>query len=71
MTIVVGYVPTDPGAAALDVAVAEGKRRGSDLLIVNTAAHQNYATGAYADEKQRDALRADVEAAGVALELCV
>jgi nucleotide-binding universal stress UspA family protein len=68
MTIVVGYVPTESGSAAVNVAVAEARRRGSDLLVVNTAAHANYATGSYADEKQRDALRADIAAEGVPLD---
>jgi nucleotide-binding universal stress UspA family protein len=65
MTIVVGYVPTEPGSAAIDVAVAEAKRRNTDLLVVNAAPRHNFADETYADEKQRDALRADVEAHGV------
>jgi nucleotide-binding universal stress UspA family protein len=65
MTIVVGYVPTEPGSAAMEVAIAEATRRGSDLLVVNAAPRHNFADETYADEKQRDALRADVEAHGV------
>ncbi|GAA4286111.1 universal stress protein [Georgenia daeguensis] len=34
MTIVVGYVTTQEGAAALDAAVAEARRRDSRLIVV-------------------------------------
>ena len=35
-TIVVGYVPSPEGEAALDRAVDEAKLRGSNLLVVNS-----------------------------------
>ncbi|MCZ3385419.1 MAG: universal stress protein [Actinomycetia bacterium] len=35
-TIVVGYVPSPEGEAALDRAVEEAKLRGSNLLVVNS-----------------------------------
>jgi nucleotide-binding universal stress UspA family protein len=65
MTIVVGYVPTEPGSAAMTAAITEAKRRGTDLLVVNAAPRHNFAAETYADEKQRDAVRADVEGEGV------
>lgn len=34
MTIVVGYMPTAPGHAALDAAIMEAERRGTDLVVV-------------------------------------
>lgn len=37
MTILVGLVPTSAGSAALDAAVEEALRRGSRLLVVNSA----------------------------------
>lgn len=65
MPIVLAYVPTPEGNAALEVATAEAKRRGSSLIVVNTAAHGNYAAVKFADEKQLDAVRAAIEEAGV------
>lgn len=34
MTVVVGYMPTAPGHAALDAAILEADRRGTDLVVV-------------------------------------
>ena len=34
MTVVVGYMPTAPGHAALDAAISEAERRGTDLVVV-------------------------------------
>ncbi|GGG46378.1 universal stress protein [Kocuria dechangensis] len=34
MTVVVGYMPTAPGHAALDAAILEAERRGTDLVVV-------------------------------------
>ncbi len=67
MPIVLAYVPTPEGNAALEVAIAEAKRRDASLVVVNTAAHGNYAAAKFADEQQLDAVRANVEAAGVAV----
>lgn len=36
MTIVVGYVPTPEGRAAVEEAIAEGRRRGLALVIVHS-----------------------------------
>lgn len=37
MSIIVGYVPTPVGKAALDAAIAESKLRNEELLIVNSS----------------------------------
>jgi nucleotide-binding universal stress UspA family protein len=34
VTVVVGYMPTAPGHAALDAAILEAERRGTDLVVV-------------------------------------
>ena len=34
MTVVVGYMPTAPGHAALDAAILETERRSTDLVVV-------------------------------------
>jgi nucleotide-binding universal stress UspA family protein len=67
MTIVVGYVPTEAGSAAMTAAVAEAKLRGADLCVLNSATRQNFAADTYADEKQVDAVREGIEAAGVSV----
>ena len=36
MTILVGYVDTPEGRAALDAGIAEARLRGSDLVVVNS-----------------------------------
>lgn len=35
MTVVVGFIPTPVGFAALDAALAEARRRGGPLIVVN------------------------------------
>ncbi len=65
MTILVGYVPTEAGSAAMTAAVAEAKLRGVALCVLNTAAGQNFAAETYADEQQIDAVRAGIEEAGI------
>ena len=36
MTIVIGYVPTPPGEAALDAGLAEAARSGEEVVILNS-----------------------------------
>lgn len=67
MTIVVGYVPTEAGSAAMTAAVAEAKLRGAELCVLNSATRENFAAETYADEKQLDAVREGIEAAGVSV----
>ncbi|GGL43580.1 universal stress protein [Phycicoccus endophyticus] len=69
MTIVVGFVPTKEGRAALTRAVEEAKSRGSRLVVINS--HR----GGIDDETMRaaeDELRqatAEVEASGAQVEV--
>ncbi|WP_134740857.1 universal stress protein [Nocardioides sp. 503] len=37
MTVVVGYIPNKYGEAALDAGIAEVRRRGGDLVVVNSS----------------------------------
>lgn len=46
-TIVVGFIPSPQGQAALEHAIAEARLRGARLLIVNAAG-----TDAFADERR-------------------
>jgi nucleotide-binding universal stress UspA family protein len=69
VTVVVGYVPTPRGRAALGHALAECRRRGTRLVVVNTTRGD-----ALVDEEylQGDAVRAledELTATGVAFEL--
>lgn len=69
MTVVVGYVPTPEGSAAVDAALAAARRDGSRLVVVNTSHHGDYAHPAFATEQDIDALDAQLAAAGVEHEI--
>lgn len=66
-TIVVGYVPSPEGEAALDRAVLEAKLRGSSLIIINSqrgGRTADYEELALTDE-QVNTLRQRLDKAGV------
>jgi nucleotide-binding universal stress UspA family protein len=69
MTVVLGYVPTAPGFAALGVAIQEASLRQASLVVVNVVIGDNFADETVADEKQFDAVRAEVARAGVTHEI--
>jgi nucleotide-binding universal stress UspA family protein len=69
MTIVVGYVPTPEGQAALDAAVEEARRRGSRLLVLNTSKGDSYADPRYATPQQLESVRGELEASGLELDI--
>jgi nucleotide-binding universal stress UspA family protein len=54
VSIVVGYVPTEQGSAALYAATREAALRGTDLVLVNAAQGHDYARETYADERTLD-----------------
>jgi len=63
MTIVVGYLATREGRAALDAAIAEAGRRGAELLVVLSA---RPAPDAAADAaRQLEDLRRELDATGI------
>ncbi len=69
MTIVVGYVDTPEGQAALDRGIAEALLRDTDLVVVNSPR-----SGAPVDDdmlstEQLDAVLARATAAGVAVDV--
>ncbi len=49
MTVVVGYMPTAPGHAALDAALVEAERRGTDLVVVQPRPQRHRSTEVDAD----------------------
>ena len=69
MTIVVGYVPTPEGEAALTAAISEARLREEPLHVVNTARGDALSDPRYASEDSLDALRARLDETGIAYEV--
>jgi nucleotide-binding universal stress UspA family protein len=69
MNIVVGYVPTPEGLAAVDYAVETAHRDQDRLVIVNTGMRGNDADPAFATSADWDALDQKLTALGVEHEL--
>jgi len=65
MTVVVGYLPTPEGSAAVDAAIAAAQGSGSDLVIVNTGNHADFSTGSFATSPDLDALAGQLTALGL------
>lgn len=65
MTVVVGYVPNELGEATLAAAIEEARRRGTDLVAVNTTRADRLVDPRYAQDAQAEALEARLEASGV------
>jgi nucleotide-binding universal stress UspA family protein len=71
MTILVAYVPTPVGFAALDNAIIEAKLHQSSLTVVNVTVGDNYADVTSADDKHLDAVTEQLVSDGVAHEVVV
>ncbi|WP_448638730.1 universal stress protein [Geodermatophilus sp. URMC 63] len=69
MTVLVGYVPTPEGEAALAAAVAEARRRDEPLHVVNTSRGDSLVDRRFAGEEVLRAVRERLDAAGVRYEL--
>ena len=69
MTIVVGYVPTPEGEAALTAAISEAQLREQPLHIVNSSRGDALTDKRYASEDTLDEVRARLDATGVAYEI--
>ena len=69
MTIVVGFVPTPEGDAALDAAVAEARLREQPLHVVNSSRGDALADPRFASEAALADVRAKLDAAGVVYEI--
>lgn len=68
MTIVIAYVPTPVGEAAVAAGIEQAVQRGEDLLIVNSRREGAAVDQSAATDADRDRLREQVRAAGVELE---
>ncbi|MEU4194491.1 universal stress protein [Kribbella sp. NPDC026611] len=65
MKILVGYVPTAEGEAALAAAAAEAELRGASVLLLNTSRGDAYIDARYANSEELAAAEAKLRAAGV------
>jgi nucleotide-binding universal stress UspA family protein len=69
MTIVVGYVPTPEGEAALAAALTEAQRRNAPLHVVNASRGDSLIDSRFLSEGALDDLRKRLDASGVVYEL--
>ncbi len=69
MTIVVGFIPTPEGEAALSAAITEAQRREEPLHIVNSSRGDSLSDSRFASEPAMDEVRARLQEAGVVFEI--
>ena len=65
MNILVGYIPTPEGIAAVDWAIAEAQEHRASLFVLNTGKDGNYADPQFATAHDIDALDAQLGQAGL------
>ena len=65
MSVVVGYVPTPEGEAALEHAIREVTQRGTRLVVVNTSRGDALVDQRYAQPDQVEVLEDKLDAAGL------
>ena len=64
-TIVIGYVPTPVGEAALEAGLAEAKAHGDDVVVLNSPRRRSTVDGEFIDATAADELVARATALGV------
>lgn len=69
MSVVVGYVPDATGWLAVRQAVQQAKWRDTEVIVVNVVDAAGFSRPTAADEKNLDAIAADLTAAGVAFSI--
>jgi nucleotide-binding universal stress UspA family protein len=69
MTILVGYVPSPEGEAALRAAIDEARRRKEKLLVVNTTRGDAIVDPRFAQEPDLSHVREDLAALGVDFDI--
>jgi nucleotide-binding universal stress UspA family protein len=65
MTIVVGYVPTPEGEAALAQAIAEARNRNGRLLVINSSKGDALVDNRYAQEPEIQSIEDRLAAQGI------
>jgi nucleotide-binding universal stress UspA family protein len=69
LNIVVGYIPSPEGLAAIDYAVKYAGLVDGRLLVLNTGHNGNYADPSFADPRDLDALTAQLTEQGIKHEV--
>ena len=69
MNIVVGYIPSPEGVAAVDYAIEQATAFDASMTVVNTGRDGDYADAVFATAEDVDALDAQLEAAGIEHEI--
>lgn len=69
MIIVVGYIPSAEGIAAVDYAIGQAALTTSRLVVVNTGHYGDYADPSFADPRDLDALSAQLSDKGIEHEV--
>lgn len=69
MTVLVGYVPSPEGEAALRAGVDEARTRGETLLVMNTSRGDAYVDRGFAQQKDLDQVRRDLTELGVDFDI--
>jgi nucleotide-binding universal stress UspA family protein len=69
MKILVGYIPTPEGLAALDWATEHAKLTGGSLAVLNTARDGDYSDPVFASSQDIDAVEADLAKRGIRYEI--
>jgi nucleotide-binding universal stress UspA family protein len=65
MTVVVGYIPNALGEAALTAGIDEARRRGTDVIVVNTTRADRLVDPRYAQDAEAQALESRLEESGM------
>jgi nucleotide-binding universal stress UspA family protein len=69
MTVVVGYVPSAEGRAALDAAIEEAGRRGEPVHLVNVGRSDASNDPKFLDESDVQRLRTRLQSSGLGFEV--
>jgi nucleotide-binding universal stress UspA family protein len=69
MRILVGYIPTPEGLAAMDWAADYAKTLGGSLTVINTGKNGDYSHPQFASAQDIDALDADLTKQGIEHEI--
>ena len=69
MTVLVGYVPSPEGEAALRAGIDEARRRGENVLVVNTSRGDAYVDPRFAQEPDLAHVREDLAALEIEFDI--